>query len=217
MAVLSANGLGVAKAMIHLPEFGRGWVDLTIDEAVGFAKSDAVLLEFETGETITCTCSDEWLEQGFSSATLRLGANGFGKRIPQKFYEGIPAATVIGDLLREIGEVPGQINAPQILTQWVREAGAAGHALTALCRAINVPWRVGLDGRTNVTRAAPTKTLTLEARRFLQSEVILDLAPQVTPFSHNLAVSADGETVTGVPRAVRHVLWGKDQFTEVRL
>lgn len=217
MAVLMANGLDVARAMIHLPEFGRGWVDLTIDQADGFAKTDAVLLEFETGQTISCTCSDTWLEAGFLGATLRLGANGFGHKIPQKFYEGIPAATVIGDLLREIGEVPGQINAPQILTQWVREAGCAGDALTALCRAINLPWRVGLDGRTVVTRAAPTTTLKLEARKILQSEIILNLEPQIAPFSHNLELTADQETILGVPRAVRHVLWGKDQFTEVRL
>jgi hypothetical protein len=215
MSVLTASGLPVARAAIHLPSQGRGWIEASLNLAVGLEPKEAVSLDFETGETIETTCARTWLDGGFLQVMLQLGAGKLGQVVPQKFYEGISAATVIRDLLYEIGEVPGQINAPQILTQWVRVAGNSASALSSLCSSIGMDWRVGTDGKVHVVKAVPKETFYIEALEVHQREARFYLEPSLEPFSHTLEISHDGEVFTVIPRAVRHQVSSKELITEV--
>jgi hypothetical protein len=217
MSVLTANGLAVAIADVCLPRFGRGWASVMLDQKSGIEAGEAVNLKFETGETMSMTCDRTWRRAGFLEVWLVLGKNCIQKTIRQRFYEGIPAATVVSDLLRDVGEAQGNIQAATLLNQWVRHAGTASQQLTDLCLALGVGWRIGRDGTVSVQKdTTPSKSLTLETWYWSQREVVVALNPSLAPYSHQLTLKHDDLQFQVVPQSIRHQINHQRQMTEVQ-
>lgn len=157
MAVIQVSGVPVgAPSSVTLPLTGRPWADLTLAQtAVPWAVGDRVEVQVQDGPVYQMTVERIGPRGGFGRVKLVGGTGGLGREVSAKYYEKIPAATVVRELLEEVGEVPGEILLPGVLPSWVRAAGPAHEALRAIMmRCPERVWQIAPDGRVHV--AVPT-------------------------------------------------------------
>lgn len=147
MALLTAGGAPAVQADITLPLVGVPVASVEVVADEPYRPGQQVDLAFAEGPTLRMTAVRSGLERGRVTAFLAGGGGGMGKAVAARYYQGIPARLAVLDLLREVGEVPGQIDLPDTLTRWVRPAGPAAVALQDLMTAYpDRHWRILPDG-----------------------------------------------------------------------
>jgi len=146
MSLLTANDIPVARAEIAIPRVGRGAASVILASERGPASGEAVTLLSQDGQTMRYTCVTGQRASGWWHMGLVAGAGKLNKSLPNRYYEGIPAATVARDILNEAGETPGPIDLPGTLTRYVRRAAPAYQQLAALLAGYDRAWRILPDG-----------------------------------------------------------------------
>lgn len=154
MPVLNANSHPVSSGRISFPRSGRAVATLLLAvpaEDKPVLRFDPVTLLFEDGTTLETTCLDGGSNGAWWDVRLVGGAGKLDKVVPKRFYQGIPASTVAGDILRDCGEAAGTVDLPGTLNYWARLEQPAWQALGHLLKGFQgYAWRVGLDGRVNI-------------------------------------------------------------------
>lgn len=222
MSLLTANGLPVSQAYISLPRVGRGVADLVLvpgDKTPPRAGA-LVTLTWQEGQphTFVMTCVSAERSRGWWRMRCEMGAGGLGRILPSRYYEGIPAATVVRDILTEAKEKPGDIDLSGILPRYVRREGPAYQQLAALLAGTDRIWRVTPGGEVwvGVDTFPPTRPYeVLQARREVRAYVLgltTELLPGVTLWGY-VDKQDEPEELGRVERVVHRV--GRELRTEV--
>jgi hypothetical protein len=156
--ILSLNGHPAADGSLSIPRVGRPTAEFRLavsGEEAPIQVGQPVSLRFESGETYQMTAFRAQADGAFWRVGLVGGANRIRTRLNAKFYVGVPAYVILRDILSEVGETPGEINAPDLLPAWPRFARAAGQELQTLLARFNLSWRIEPDGRVWIGREAP--------------------------------------------------------------
>lgn len=151
MSLIEVNGFPCSRALIQLPLTGVGYADIKVAEHHINAPvnvDDAVEVTFETGETFQMTCVRAGKEVGFWRISAVLGAGKLNEQLSAKFYDSIPAKTVIAEIAEEVGEQVDKIEIGDIYAFYVRLASKASQALhTVLLPYDNFSWRMNVEGK----------------------------------------------------------------------
>lgn len=152
MAYASVNGHPIGTGWLSVPRAGRpvAEVRIAVDaKKKPLAEGDAATLAFQDGTQYAMTCMYAGVERGLMRVKLAGGAGKLDTPVRPKFYRGIAARAVITDVLAEVGEQPGDIDAPGAFEAYVRMAEPARLALgTALhAKWPQHVWRVKADGK----------------------------------------------------------------------
>lgn len=149
MATATANGINVLTATISVPRVGVWRADLDLDAADASKVSGTIALVL--GDvTWTGKATEVGAFVGRVKVRLLAGAAGFGKPTKPRFYQSIPAKTVVTDLLTEGGEKlsntsdAGKLGT--VLPFWTRHAGTVGEGLENVLDELGAIWRVLPDG-----------------------------------------------------------------------
>lgn len=213
MAYAALDDLPVGRGVLILPRQGRGHAVLTLATPTsGPGVGDAVQLDLD-GQPFSLTVTAAGSFRGAWQVRAVLGNDKLGVLVPAKFYQSIPRATIIRDLLTTAGETPGSIDLPGTATQYVRRAGPAREALAAALSGQDRAWRFQPGGSLDVLPDASTPyggdaTVVGEdpAGRTVDLLPLVDLLP-----GHALTLSSGAEVV--VERVVQHI--GARLVTEV--
>lgn len=219
MALLLANTAPVSEGRITLPRTGRLTASLRLAvTSAPVSRGEAVTLRFETGESLATTCLDVGRDGGFWRLYLVGGAGGLDRLLRPKFYEGIPARTVLLDLLQEVGETPGEVDAPEVLLRYTRYAHPAWEELRRLLLLLQGrTWRIQPGGQVWVGRETwPAFAQRLRAVQYdaAQRRYWFTLVPALQP-GVRLEGSVGGHEIQFGPveRVVHHI--GRANRTEV--
>lgn len=223
MALLTANGHSVAHCTLDLPEVGRWTAEMLVVASTRTSPiqdNQAVELEFENGETYRGTCVRSGSAEGYWRIEVVAGKDGVSKPIPSKFYEDIPRATVLRDLLKVAGEEPGEIDAPGNFPRWTRFAGNAYEAIKAIMQRLpGRSWRVQPDGKVWVgqsTWEAAPEPLTLLEHYADEGRSVCSLDSRVMP-GMTVTMSRGREQFKVRTGQVTHVVIEDEIHTEVRV
>ncbi|MDD5245468.1 MAG: hypothetical protein PHU49_15780 [Syntrophorhabdaceae bacterium] len=146
-----ANDLQVLKAEITLPKSGP-WV-AKIEANGDTALSGTVTIDFADGSmqlvgTVPTGACEAYADRVL--ARIVGGAAGLQTTVGGKAYRQATAGLIIGDLLREAGEMLSTTSSATALAtvfpHWVRLQNPAQRELALLIRRLGVGWRVLADG-----------------------------------------------------------------------
>jgi hypothetical protein len=186
MSYLQLDSTPVISGTIPIPLNGRLTADLKLAiTSAPPAAGKQVTLTFEGGQAYKCTVERSGPQGGFQAVRLVGGSGGLSKQVPSRYYQGIPAATVIKDLLGECGEAVGDIDLPSTLAFWVRPEGPAHEALRALMmRYPERIWQVAPNGKVNIL--VPTwpdypGELNIETEQPAAGSYLAGADPRLTP------------------------------------
>lgn len=145
----TVNGLAMLTGRVKLPTRGA-WVadvDLDTDQLLPTAARGVTILLL--GYALVGTVARQGFYAGRLQARLVAGGNRLATPLPAKGYRAAPASLVVGDILREAGELLSSSSASlaAMLRHWPRSAGPAGRALGAILEALGYSWRVLTDGK----------------------------------------------------------------------
>ncbi|MDR7615632.1 MAG: hypothetical protein QN206_12530 [Armatimonadota bacterium] len=131
-----------------------------------------------------------------------------------RHYRNVPARVVLGDAIRDGGEEPGQLDAPQLLPVWVRLGEPLRVALQRLCTALGLGWRVTPDGKVDVGPSEWRQGgVALAAQSRIPGMWMLPLDLEVEP-GQEVALRLGGkEERVRVERVVHRI--GRELVTEV--
>ena len=152
--LLALNAQPVVSALLSVPRLGRAVLSarLASDDA-SIAVGAAASLEFDDGSKRAMTITRAVVERGAWSVNAVAGNDGFHKTLIGRAYQSIPSATLIRDILREIGETSGEIDAPEQRNVWIRRTGSAMQALEMILERLpGRIWRVLPNGQVTVKR-----------------------------------------------------------------
>lgn len=183
---LTANGQPVAEAVISYPRSGRivGTVKLGVTAST-IKRGDAVTLKWQTNVEFKTTCTDGGSDGAFWRLKLVGGKGKLHNIVPVQYYQGIQAATIAKDLLREVGEEAGDIDLPEVLPRWVRQQRSAWVELQTLLQKFeDRVYRILLDGRVWIGKETWSKygfaPTVLKADPSL-NRYVLPIAPSLVP------------------------------------
>jgi hypothetical protein len=157
----TANGERLISCEIKMPRIGA-WeatfeVDLSAENTEeAFAADDlgrvGVTLE-HAGASFVGTVLRSGVQGDKLTGKLVGGRGGLTKELSSKNYQtplGVKVDTLLGDILRESGEVLSETVEQAVrdrkLQRWSRASGTAKEALTRLATALDLSWRVLRDG-----------------------------------------------------------------------
>jgi hypothetical protein len=147
MSYLKLDQSDVSSGIVTIPRTGRPTAELLLATDQVPAPGKRVYLRFEDGTTYHMTVRASGPRNGFAEVLLVGGADGLGRLLPPKDYQGVPASLVVRDLFNEAGEIPGDIDLPTVFVRWQRMAGPAYSALAqVMARLPDKNWRVLPDG-----------------------------------------------------------------------
>ncbi|WP_337869850.1 hypothetical protein [Meiothermus sp.] len=211
MPVLLANNAKVSEGHINLPLTGRltATLRLAADNASA-SRGEAVVLRFESGETFATTCLDVGRDGGFWRLYVVGGAGKLDMRLRPKFYEGVPARTILLDMLQEVGEAPGSLDAPETFARYTRYGYPAWQELRRVLLLLpERNWRIMPDGGVWVGRETwPMFAEELRASRydFVQRRHWFPLTPALQPGVRLHGVAGGYEAQFGpVERLTHHI------------
>lgn len=146
MPLATLNGAAVLSAHVVLPRVGVWTAELDVD---GDASSGAVTLVLGALTLRgTVVRSGSW--RGSAQVRVVGGAGRLGAVVPAKAFRLTPLRIPVADTLGAAGEaLASSADASLLAAQvphWVRTAGTASEALTALADAMDASWRVLTDG-----------------------------------------------------------------------
>lgn len=164
MAYLELNGVSVAEGYLEVPAEGRWHAEVRMVADPGRGEA---LLRFEDGTAYRGVIRTVTPDKGLWRVAVVGGRGGLSRSLPPRYYQGIPLATVLRDLLNEAGE-QAEVKAPEIMLRWVRPATTAQQALRqALAGFPGLSWWVRPDGVVEVgpvqERNYPEPLIALEA------------------------------------------------------
>lgn len=144
----------IIDAVVDIPEFGRWFADVTIDEPVQL--SGRVELKI-ADVTLSCTVMSGGPYQGRGRFHLVGGAGGWGSTVPAKSYAndaGVKHATILGDAASEAGETIETIS-PSLRAgpHYTRPKDAASLVLEQLAPGA---WYIDATGVTRLGKRAPS-------------------------------------------------------------
>lgn len=216
MALLQANGEGVIEGSLSLVSAGRSVAELFLESAEpnsAVTVGQPVTLKWQDGTLDLMTCTRAGPYRGLWRVLLVGGSCGLSKELRPKYYSGIAASSVAGDLLSEVGETPGPLRLSGALERYVRQAGPAHEALNTLLLLFpDLTWRVTRSGLTQIDSPSwPDDSRELD---------ILDRVPADGMVMLRLDQSIDaGVTLPSLGRVDRVTHWlGREELrTEVYL
>jgi hypothetical protein len=149
MSFCTLNGLRVLRGSLVLPRTGRWHADLVVD--TNAALTGPVKIAFGDGAmTFSGTVYRGSVFADTFHCRIVAGANGLAKKLPAKFYQGVPLRLPLQDLLAEAGETMSasadEAVLARLLPKWTRTAGAAAHALAELADVGEASWRFMPNG-----------------------------------------------------------------------
>jgi len=149
MSFCSLNGLRVLRGSLTLPRLGRWHADLVVDTDA--ALTGPVKITFGDGAlSFSGTVYRGDVFQDAFHCRIVGGANGLSKKLPAKYYRGVPLRLPLQDLLAEAGEAlstsSDEAVLARLLPKWTRTAGPAAHALAELADLGEASWRFMPNG-----------------------------------------------------------------------
>lgn len=218
--MISLNGHPVADGRLTVPRLGRPSAEFRLavaQESAPIGVGQPASLRFESGEIYQMTAVRAFGDGAFWRVELVGGADRIRGRLTGKFYVGVPAYVIVRDILSEVGEIPGEITAPDLLPAWPRFARSASQELQALLARFNLAWRIEPDGRVWVGRETDPKPYpeTLKALEAIPEwgRYVFTLTPALRPGMSLKANVGGFEAVLGVGDLVHHI--GPELRTEV--
>lgn len=148
----TVNELRTTRLVLHVPRYGCWAVDADFDKRVDVLTGRATV---KVGDlTLVGTFSSRagsFAQQSF--ARIVAGNGKHGNVLPARHYHndaGVKSGLVVGDIIREAGEVAGSITEPatRLGVSYARVSGPAGRLLSIASP--GGAWWVGSDGATNV-------------------------------------------------------------------
>lgn len=189
MATATANGITVLTATVSVPRVGVWRADLDLDTADAAKVTGKIALVLDD-----VTWSGKAIEVGafIGRVKVRLlgGAAGFSKPTQPRFYQAMPAKTVITDLLTEGGErlssTSDAAKLGTILPFWTRHAGTVGEGLENVLDELGAVWRVLPDGSVwigvETWPKSDPKNVAVEAEVASESKIVFSSdAPSLLP------------------------------------
>jgi hypothetical protein len=222
MALLTINAQPVSSALLTVPRIGRAVISaqLASDDS-SIAPGATANLEFDDGTTRRMTLTRAVLERGRWSVNAIAGAAGLDKAITSRAYSSVPAATIIGDLLRETGEQTGQIDAPELFETWIRRSNSALMTLELILQALpGRSWRVLPTGEVIVTRSTWPKhanVLTALSVNAVDGTYTVALEPNLEPGSSADVLIDGSRLITVQVERVIHSIDPDEQRTEIQV
>lgn len=213
MAYMEANGLAVVVGTLTIPRLGRAVAELRLSAAADKAPikaGDKVQLTFEDGTTYQMSAERAGADRGLWRVRLVGGAGGLSKVVKPKYYQGIPAATALKDLLTEAGEEAGAVDLPGSLNYWTRRQGPAGEAIRALF--LKFPtraWRIEKDGKlwAGVEAWPAGPEVSVIAHDAIAGSYMLRSEPTLTPGVECEAIGKVGRVLHRIGEKVRTEAW----------
>ncbi|ADH63801.1 hypothetical protein Mesil_1926 [Allomeiothermus silvanus DSM 9946] len=148
MSFATVDELPISSGTLTVPRIGRPIAELQLAANRLLLAGESVQMRFADGTTYRMVVRRSGVRGGLVEALLVGGADRLNAWLPSRDYQGVPAALVVQDLLREAGEAAGLLELPTVFTRWVRRAGPAHEALLhVMARLPDRAWRIRADGR----------------------------------------------------------------------
>ncbi len=229
MSAITIGDIGVLSAFVSMPLMGEWTLDGVLDLGEEKLPTGAFDLEWvPTGETANPvkfrgTVIDASASTGRATVWAVGGTGGLRNALPGLDYGEVRPRLVVEDILSAAGELAGDLSgldALPKLPRWSRLAGTGRSALTRLCEAIGVTWRVRRDGKVRVgAETWPTHKLPKKERPYFTSEPNASGRAEVAMDSPTLEPGEQlerGEGVSGDPYRVATIVHCADEEGAVR-
>jgi len=134
----------ITNAVVTVPSWGVGYVDLALDAEVELTGLQTVTI---ADVSIVATVTSGGPSEGRSGYRLAFGHGGWGTVLPKKGYAddaGVKRATLIADAAGACGEVVTGATSERVGPHYARASGPASAVLPAGA------WYVGFDGVTRL-------------------------------------------------------------------
>ena len=151
MAEATLNGFDVTAGTLTWGRTGAWVLDVDVDTETALA--GAVPLAVGTnGPTFAGTVFRGANWQLRWSGRIVGGGGGLRTQVPARQYRGVPARTVVSDLLTEVGEQldPSSAGLDAMLACWARRGSTAAEALALLVDALGTTWSMNPAGQIRV-------------------------------------------------------------------
>lgn len=210
MVLASVNDLAASEVTLTLPRLGRAVAEVRLNAGPGALTVDQAVTLAIAGSSWTMAVTRSGDDRGRLRVLLVAGAGKLHQPVKAKYYEGIPPATVARDLLADVGETPGQIDLPGNLQAWIRRAGPAHEALTALLALYpKRAWRVQPDGSIWIGEETwpDGPAVTVLDERPAAGSYLLSLAPDLQPGMTIPGIGRIGRVVHRIGQQLRTEVW----------
>jgi len=149
------GSLELISVRISMPLAGiwTAEAELDADEVPLGRASIAIAVEDTSPVTFLGTVIESGAFEGRARAFIVGGAGGLRRELPPRQYRIAPPRIIAAAILREAGELAGDLSALEgllPLPRWVRSRSTGAAALSVLCRRLGVGWRVLRDGSVRV-------------------------------------------------------------------
>jgi len=148
------NDSPIASGHLNLPLRGRPAGDFLVAEPWDERRlrEGPAILRMELDDDVATWRGTVRLYQHPENWTLARfvgGADGLGKTLKPRYYQGIPYRTVAMDAIREAGETPGRIDLGGVAVRYTRRAMTLADLLTLLVPE-GMVWRINERGELDV-------------------------------------------------------------------
>ena len=155
MSLVHIGALEVISLRLSMPLAGVWTAEASVDaDAVPLGPASiAMAIEDSPPVTFAGTVLESGAFEGRARAFLVGGAGGLRRELPPRQYQVSPPRLIASAILREAGELAGDLSALDgllPLPRWVRSRSSGAAALSVLCRRLGVGWRVLRDGSVRV-------------------------------------------------------------------
>ncbi len=158
MPAFILNDSPIASGYLSLPLRGRPVGDFLVAEPWDERRlqEGAATLRMELDDDVVTWRGTVRLyphPENWTMARFVGGADGLGKTLKPRYYQGIPYRTVLTDAIREAGERPGRIDLSGVAARYTRRAMTLADLLTLLVPD-GMVWQINERGELDVV--APT-------------------------------------------------------------
>ncbi len=182
MPAFALNDSPIASGYLSLPLRGRPVGDFLVAEPWDERRlqEGAATLRMELDDQVATWQGTVRLSphpENWTMARFVGGADGLGKTLKPRYYQGIPYRTVLTDAIREAGERPGRIDLGSVAARYTRRAMTLADLLTLLVPE-GMVWRINEWGELDVvtpTWAKAKPAYATERAAPAAWEVVMDL------------------------------------------
>ena len=155
MSLVHLGSLEVIALKLSIPLAGvwSAEVEADADDILLGPSSIAIAVEGSAPVVFAGTVLESGGFEGRARAFMVGGSGGLRRELAPRQYLLAPPRLLVLDILRDAGEVAGDLSGLDgrpPLPRWVRSGGRAALALSVLCRRLGVRFRVERDGRVSV-------------------------------------------------------------------